>query len=362
MYVSRRPAPDERTRLAPAGSYRFRIVEDGQVRKTLVFLVVLSLATTGFAAISYDDGTKTLTYGAPGDLDSVVDPQGVLADTQESFGMTLADYNALTPQVVGFNASTAGSGGDGHPSTLIAYYTASETATFAFAAEYNYGGYTSMSRTAFSGTQAYHMLGTVEVDSGGVLPDNTWFMSDIAVREDGKGVTALGLCAHGRTGDLISGPGQMILTMHDNTEVAVDYPAFGGSENLQQIFVGYQDLTGTGIKKVRFTRPGAGNSFIAVDDLAFLIGDALRDGDATRNGCVDGLDYVVWSNNYETGSTWDEGDLTGDQIVDGLDYVVWSNNYQAGCPGTPGAVPEPASVAVLLAGWLVLLRRKRREE
>ena len=133
------------------------------MRKTLVFLAVLGLATTGFAAISYDDGTKTLTYGAPGDLDSVVDPQpgpAPCVDIEQSFGMTLTDYNALTPQVVGFNASTQNNGGDGQPSTLIAYYTASETVTFGFAAEYNYGGYTSMSRTAFSGTQAYHTHST----------------------------------------------------------------------------------------------------------------------------------------------------------------------------------------------------------
>ena len=333
------------------------------MRKTLVFLAVLGLATTGFAAISYDDGTKTLTYGAPGDLDSVVDPQpgpAPCVDIEQSFGMTLADYNALTPQVVGFNASTQNNGGDGQPSTLIAYYTASETVTFGFAAEYNYGGYTSMSRTAFSGTQAYHMLGTVQVQSGSIPPDNTWFMSDIAVSEDGKGVVALALCAHGRTGDLVSGPGQMILTMHDNTEVAIDYPAFGGTEVLQRIFVGDQDLTGTGIKKVRCTRPGAGNSFIAVDDLAFIIGDALRAGDATRDGCVDGLDYVVWSNNYQTGTNWDEGDLNGDQIADGLDYVVWSNNYQAGAPGRPGAVPEPATMLLLVAGGIGLMVRRRR--
>ena len=82
-------------------------------------------------------------------------------------------------------------------------------------------------------------------------------------------------------------------------------------------------------------------------------------GDATLDFCVDGLDYVAWSNNYLTGDTWQEGDFNADGIADGLDYVVWSNNYLQGCPGRPGAVPEPTSALVLILGICALRRRRR---
>ena len=87
----------------------------------------------------------------------------------------------------------------------------------------------------------------------------------------------------------------------------------------------------------------------------------LTPGDGNRDGQVDGLDYVGWSNNYMTGATGGEGDSNDDGVVDGLDYVAWSSNYDAGYDlGAP--VPEPASAAVLLLGWVVLLRRKGRDE
>ncbi len=79
-------------------------------------------------------------------------------------------------------------------------------------------------------------------------------------------------------------------------------------------------------------------------------------GDATLDGCVDGLDYVVWSNNYHLSDQWwEEGDFTGDGIADGLDYIAWSNNYLAGCPA---AVPEPASAVLLVLGALAIRRRR----
>ena len=84
---------------------------------------------------------------------------------------------------------------------------------------------------------------------------------------------------------------------------------------------------------------------------------ATYQGDATLDYCVDGLDYVAWSNNYLTGDTWQEGDLNADGITDGLDYVIWSNNYLQGLPASPGAVPEPSSALVLALGFLALRRR-----
>ena len=84
-------------------------------------------------------------------------------------------------------------------------------------------------------------------------------------------------------------------------------------------------------------------------------------GDANLDGCVDGLDYIVWADHYgECGHPawsnggWAVGNYTEDDCVDGLDYVAWSNNYLA---GYPGAVPGPSSALLLALGFLALRRR-----
>ena len=85
----------------------------------------------------------------------------------------------------------------------------------------------------------------------------------------------------------------------------------------------------------------------------------VLEGDANLDKAVDGLDYVAWSNNYNQAATWQTGDFNNDQFADGLDYVVWSNNYGATLPAAPGAVPEPATMALLAMGALALIRRRR---
>lgn len=54
-------------------------------------------------------------------------------------------------------------------------------------------------------------------------------------------------------------------------------------------------------------------------------------GDANSDGSVDGIDYTVWFNNYNTttASGLSKGDFNNDNRVDGLDYVVWLNHYMA---------------------------------
>jgi MYXO-CTERM domain-containing protein len=82
-----------------------------------------------------------------------------------------------------------------------------------------------------------------------------------------------------------------------------------------------------------------------------------KPGDANRDGAVDGLDYNNWSIYYQQpGGGWAGGDFNGDGITDGLDYNIWSLFYEGEGSQT---VPEPAGLALLAAGGLALLRRRR---
>jgi len=86
-------------------------------------------------------------------------------------------------------------------------------------------------------------------------------------------------------------------------------------------------------------------------------------GDANLDGCVDGLDYNLWSLHYleQQVPPWSEGgceygNFNADEVVDGLDYNVWSLNYRLGCEGA--AVHEPALAVLLVAGLGPVLRRR----
>jgi len=82
-------------------------------------------------------------------------------------------------------------------------------------------------------------------------------------------------------------------------------------------------------------------------------------GDATGEGYVTGADYTIWAANYDpagSGATWPEGDWTGDGKVTGADYTLWAGGYN---PPPPSAVPELATIGILAAGAMALVRRRR---
>lgn len=66
-------------------------------------------------------------------------------------------------------------------------------------------------------------------------------------------------------------------------------------------------------------------------------------GDANGDGRVDGIDYVIWLNNYntQTENGASAGDFNEDGRVDGVDYVVWLNTYGQTVPtATPTPTPS----------------------
>ncbi|MCD6378333.1 MAG: PEP-CTERM sorting domain-containing protein, partial [Planctomycetes bacterium] len=82
-------------------------------------------------------------------------------------------------------------------------------------------------------------------------------------------------------------------------------------------------------------------------------------GDANLDGSVDVSDLGILAGNYGgTGKSWSEGDFCGDLVVDISDLGILAGNYGS---STGGAVPEPATLSLLLIGsLLVVVRRKIR--
>ncbi|MEM7680486.1 MAG: dockerin type I domain-containing protein [Planctomycetota bacterium] len=96
-----------------------------------------------------------------------------------------------------------------------------------------------------------------------------------------------------------------------------------------------------------------------LDAVAAVPGDANGDGD------VDLLDFDILAGNFGAGpgavGGVSIGDFNGDGNVDLLDFDILAGNFGFTSPGSlPGAVPEPASMALLGLGSLTLLRGRRR--
>jgi Dockerin type I domain/PEP-CTERM motif len=99
-------------------------------------------------------------------------------------------------------------------------------------------------------------------------------------------------------------------------------------------------------------------------------------GDANMDGVVNGDDYTLIDNGFNTQATgWRNGDFNYDGVINGDDYLLIDNtfNFEGSVSyATTGAqptemianntssVPEPTTVAMLLVGSAGLLARRRR--
>jgi hypothetical protein len=81
-----------------------------------------------------------------------------------------------------------------------------------------------------------------------------------------------------------------------------------------------------------------------------VTGDLVLAGDANRDGSINGTDLnTALSNYHRTGATWAMGDFDGDGQVSNNDLRTAIDKYNRRLASSAAAVPEPATLTLLLA-------------
>ena len=113
-------------------------------------------------------------------------------------------------------------------------------------------------------------------------------------------------------------------------------------------------------------KDAAGSNSLQIADLQLFDSAAASNADFDGNGVVDGADFLKWQRGLGlTGQTNNQnGDANGDGSVTDADLAIWKSKFGGpGATAAAGAVPEPASVALLgvaaLAGGAAIRSRRR---
>jgi len=101
------------------------------------------------------------------------------------------------------------------------------------------------------------------------------------------------------------------------------------------------------------------------DDLDYLIenlvdrqdgGIGTRRGDINLDGVINATDLQIMAGNFGlSGLGYADGNLNCDAVIDGTDLLLLQSNFGFSATGAP----EPATLAMILAGSVALLRRRR---
>lgn len=125
----------------------------------------------------------------------------------------------------------------------------------------------------------------------------------------------------------------------------------------------FVDVTGAGfvMTKSEFTNSRHWMEFAGIEMKAVLQAETLL-GDINGDGRVDDLDLAILQANlgeFVSGDGGLPGDLTGNGRVDLYDAYLLFQNYQPGGPVGQTAVPEPATLMLLVIGSLAIAGRRR---
>lgn len=85
------------------------------------------------------------------------------------------------------------------------------------------------------------------------------------------------------------------------------------------------------------------------------------DADFNNDGSVDGADFLAWQRGFgKPGAVLADGDADHDADVDAADLAAWKAQFGVAATAAIGAVPEPSSVLLMVAGMAALGATRRR--
>ena len=128
----------------------------------------------------------------------------------------------------------------------------------------------------------------------------------------------------------------------------------GGTQDFAGIFTG-----STGTLTDLWFQSGYSSTGGALTDTLYdnilVVPKLLIPGDANLDDEVELADLQIVSDNWgmTSGATWGDGDFTGDEAVELADLQILSDHWGE-------HAPEPATMALLLIGLPVLMRRRKR--